>query len=279
MMFGQDSGAAFAKNYPERAARLHHGLPENAAFSQESLIDLTRELDPAAIEYNAADLPVSQNPDDVPQNGLSAEDTVRQIESCRSWLVLKNIERQPRYREILEECITEISSFPEMKRRDMFKPEGFIFISSPGAVTPFHMDPEHNILMQISGMKTMRLLTRGKNIVVSPVQHEKFHGADGHRNLPHCRSHDTLSTPHALAPGDALYVPVKAPHWVKVGEEPSVSLSITWRTRLSDREAHLHKANAFLRARGAAPAVAGAFPARDYVKAFAHRVATRIMRA
>lgn len=279
MMFGQDSGAAFAKNYPEKAVRLRHGLSENAAFSQESLIDLTRELDPAAVEYNAADLPVSQSPDDVPQNGLSAEDTVRQIESCRSWLVLKNIERHPHYRDILEECIAEISGFPEMKRRDMFKPEGFIFISSPGAVTPFHMDPEHNILVQISGTKTMRLLTRGKNIVVSPEQHEKFHGAGGHRNLPHCRSHDTLSTPHTLAPGDALYVPVKAPHWVKVGEEPSVSLSITWRTRLSDREAHLHKANAFLRARGAEPPVAGASPARDYVKAFAHRVATRIMRA
>lgn len=279
MMFDQDSRAAFANSYPEKAARLRHSLSENAAFSRESLIDLVQELDPASVEYNAADLPVSQNPDDVPQNGLSAEETVRQIETYRSWLVLKNIERHPRYRDILEDCITEVSDFPGMKRRSMFKPEGFIFISSPGAVTPFHMDPEHNILMQISGTKTMRLLTRGKSFVVSPEQHERFHSEGGHRNLPHCRSHDTLSTPHRLAPGDALYVPVKAPHWVKVGEKPSVSLSITWRTRLSDREAHLHKANAFLRARGGAPSIAGTFPARDYVKAFAHRVATRILRA
>ena len=31
----------------------------------------------------------------------------------------------------------------------MMKPQGFIFISSPDAVTPYHFDPEHNILLQL----------------------------------------------------------------------------------------------------------------------------------
>ena len=39
----------------------------------------------------------------------------------------------------------------------MYKREAFIFVSSPNAVTPFHMDPEHNILMQLRGTKTMTL--------------------------------------------------------------------------------------------------------------------------
>ena len=39
----------------------------------------------------------------------------------------------------------------------MLKREAFIFVSSPGAVTPFHIDPEHNILLQIEGRKTMNV--------------------------------------------------------------------------------------------------------------------------
>jgi len=32
----------------------------------------------------------------------------------------------------------------------MGRREGFIFVSSPGSVTPHHMDPEHNFLLQIT---------------------------------------------------------------------------------------------------------------------------------
>ena len=31
--------------------------------------------------------------------------------------------------------------------------EAFIFISSPNTVTPYHMDPEYNFLLQIRGTK------------------------------------------------------------------------------------------------------------------------------
>ena len=79
-----------------------------------------------------------------------------------------------------------------------------------------------------------------------------------------------------MSPGDALYVPVKAPHWVEVGDEISVSLSITWRSRVSDAEARLYRANAWLRARGANPMLAGHAPLRDRLKVFAARVAGRV---
>ncbi|HCO47115.1 MAG TPA: hypothetical protein DIT44_10790, partial [Erythrobacter sp.] len=39
--------------------------------------------------------------------------------------------------------------------------------------------------------------------------------------------------PFDLAPGDALHVPFKAPHTVTVGAEPSISLSVTWRSHSS----------------------------------------------
>ena len=35
--------------------------------------------------------------------------------------------------------------------------EGFIFVSSPGSVTPYHIDPERNFLLQVRGNKTMHM--------------------------------------------------------------------------------------------------------------------------
>ena len=43
----------------------------------------------------------------------------------------------------------------------MLKPQGFIFVSSPDAVTPYHFDPEHNILLQLRGTKAMTLFPAG----------------------------------------------------------------------------------------------------------------------
>jgi len=276
MIFDGGASEAFWSNYPDRPARLRHRLGEHPALSLESLIELTQILDPVAIEYNAGDLPVDQDPAKTPMNGLSASETVRRIKECNSWIVLKNIESEPAYRDLLETCLSNVADLPHINLPAMFKKQGFIFISSPGAVTPFHMDPEHNILMQVRGTKTMSVLPHTKGGIVSPAQHEAFHSAGGHRNLRYRKAHDMLVTPFELCPGDALYVPVKAPHWVKVGAEVSISLSITWRSRAADNEARLHKSNAWLRARGAAPPAAGTAPLRDRLKILAHRAATRM---
>ena len=54
-------------------------------------------------------------------------------------------------------------------------------------------------------------------------------------------------------PGKAVYVPVKAPHWVKNGPEVSISFSITWRSEWSFREEYARRMNALLRKAGIRP--------------------------
>ena len=43
----------------------------------------------------------------------------------------------------------------------MLTSQGFIFVSSPNSVTPYHFDPEHNILLQIRGSKVMTQFPAG----------------------------------------------------------------------------------------------------------------------
>jgi len=266
--------AALSGRYPHKPARLRHRLLDDPRFTLEALVGLAARLPAASIEYNAGDIPVNQDADKTPSNGLSAEETIRRIETCRSWMVLKNVEQDPAYAAALEECLADIAPSATPATGRMEKKLGFIFISSAGAVTPFHMDPEHNILMQIRGSKSFSVYPADKGIV-SDEDHELYHAGLHHRNLVHRPEFDALKEAHELRPGDALYVPVKAPHWVKVGPEPSVSFSITWRSRASLDEAALRLANRALRARGLNPPSPGERPLRDRVATLAQRALSR----
>ena len=66
-----------------------------------------------------------------PRNGLSIEETIRRIEECRSWLVLKYVERDPEYRELLDRCVDEVQALCDPPLPGIDQREAFIFISSP----------------------------------------------------------------------------------------------------------------------------------------------------
>ncbi len=266
--------AEFRTLYPEASGRLHHGLTAHPLLTLERLAELAARTDPAHVEYNSGQLPVGIDPEAVPGNGLSITETIRSIEDNGSWMVLKWIENDPAYRALLEEALAPLRAVVEPVTGEMLTLQGFIFVSSPGAVTPYHMDPEHNILLQIRGTKTMTVFPQVDPELLSDQDHERYH-VGGHRNLPWRDDFAAKGDAVPLAPGDAIYVPVKAPHWVKVGETLSISLSITWRSNWSYREADARGFNAALRSLGLAPKAPGRYPRQNIVKSTAYRVLRR----
>lgn len=275
MTIFENPESAMAGAYPMRPARLAHRLAGDPLFSIEALAALARRLPAHSVEYGAGDLPVDMDPANTPSNGLSVEETVTRIRDCKSWMALKNVEQVPEYAAALDRCLAEIAPAVRARTGRMEKRLGFIFISSPHSVTPFHMDPEHNILMQMEGAKSFHIFP-SDNRIISDEQHEQYHSGDAHRNLRHRPEFDAFDETHELAPGDALYVPVKAPHWVKNGPSPSVSFSITWRSAASDAEARLRIANHYVRRLGGAPPSPGERPARDAAAILAQRVASKL---
>lgn len=278
MIFEDASLERFTASYPEKSVQLQHGLAGHALLTVERLVELAQKLPASSVEYNSGELPIGQDPAQTPMNGLSAEETVRRIAENKSWIVLKNVERDSAYNALLSECLASIAPAVIAATGAMHKREAFIFVSSPGSVTPFHMDPEHNILFQISGAKTFNIFPPDAAEIVSAEGHEAFHVNGAHRNLPYKDEFAALAQPVDLIAGRALYVPVKSPHWVKVGAGVSVSLSVTWRSKTSDDEAHLRRANRWLRARGATPPPPGASPLRDRAAVLAARIAARLGR-
>ena len=57
--------------------------------------------------------------------------------------------------------------------------------------------------------------------------------AGGPRNLPWRDEWAARGTPIHIEPGEAIYVPILAPHWVQTHGQISVSLSLTWRSEWS----------------------------------------------
>ena len=277
-VFGADALARFATIYPERPAALRHDLAGHPLFTLEALVGLAQRMRPEDVEYNRGDLPVGIDAAEVPGNGLDMVETIRSIERNGSWLVLKLVEQDPVYAEMLSATLAELMPIVRPATGEMLKMEGFIFVSSPHAVTPFHFDPEHNILLQLQGKKVMTVFPAGDGRIAPDALHETFH-LGGHRNLPYRDDFAQKGEAITLAARDAVYVPVKSPHFVRNGDAVSISFSITWRSEWSYREADARAMNALLRRSGLDPRPPHRFPRDNRIKSVGYRGIAKLRRA
>jgi quercetin dioxygenase-like cupin family protein len=272
--FHEPALATLTRSYPEHPTLVDHQLVGHELLNLEAVAGLAARMRAADVEYNRGDIPVGVDPAHTPANGLSIEETIRRIEDCGSWMVLKSIEQDEAYRALLHDVLAAVEPAVHEATGAMLKREGFLFISSPGAVTPFHFDPEHNILLQIRGSKTMTIFPADDEGLVSGAEHERFH-TGGHRNLPWQEAFAERGKPFQLTPGKAVYVPVKAPHWVKNGPEVSISLSITWRSQWSYREESARRLNHLLRRAGVTPRAPRRWPHQNHAKSLGFKLADK----
>lgn len=274
-IFPEHARATFAAAYPDRSTKLHHGLVGHGLLTLDALATLAERMPSTSVEYNLGKLPLGVRPEDTPSNGLTLGETIRTIDSNGSWAVLKNVERDPAYAALLDSALAELAPIVADRTGPMLHREAFIFLSSPGSVTPFHMDPEHNILLQIMGMKTMTVFPARDQQLVPAQKSEDFHGG-GHRNLVWQDGFKAHGMAVRLEPGDAIHVPVKAPHFVENGPTVSVSLSVTWRSERSVAEGELHSFNALLRKRGLPVGTVSAQPETQGVRRLVYRIMRKL---
>jgi hypothetical protein len=270
--------AAFAALYPETPGIVRHALADHSLFGLEALAGLATRLDPATVEYNRGDLPTGIAPEAVPGNGLTIADTIRSIETNGSWMVLKFVERDAAYGALLRETLAELAHVVAARTGPMHQLEAFIFVSSPNSVTPLHFDPEHNILLQLRGTKTMTVFPSTDAEIAPNELHERFQLGLASRNLPWKDDYAARGTPFVLEAGDGMHVPVMTPHWVKNGPQVSISFSVTWRSEWSYRAADAHGFNSVLRRVGLTPARPRRYPEQNRAKAAAWRVLRRLSR-
>lgn len=261
---------AVGSEMPTKTFRLTHGLADHPLFKLDRLARLAASLPVDQVEFNGPVQP-NQDPKLTPQNGLSAEETVRRIEECQSWMVIKNCETDPEYKALLDACLDQVAEQTGGVMGGSLDRQAFIFVTSPNNVTPFHMDPEYNFLMQIRGAKRMSIFDHDDRSIVSEERLELYPGK--HRNLPYVDAFEAKACQQHIKPGESIFVPIFNPHWVQNGPDVSVSFSITWQTTYSRRMVKLSYVNAGLRRLGIPQASVGTYPALDTIKVAAYDIA------
>lgn len=276
-VFDQVEKARFSAGYPARPHALRHGFADHKLLEIDALAQLAESLPDASVEYNRGDIPVGVDGKPA-QTGLTIGETIRAIGTSNSWAVLKNIEQDQRYKALLGALLGELEEAIAPRTGPVLKPQGYIFVSSPNAVTPYHFDPEHNILLQLRGTKEMTVFPAHDPRFAPDTAHEAYHTGGG-RELRWSEEFAGQGSVFPLGAGDAVYVPVMAPHFVRNGPEPSISLSITWRSAWSFAEADARAFNSMLRKLGLAPAPPRAWPRQNRAKALGWRLLRQFQRS
>ena len=255
----------FLDRFDKEPFKLRHRLEDHPLLQLSAIVELAGRLPDAQQEFNSGDRPINQDYLKTPKNALSADETLRRIQECRSWMVLKNVETDPVYRTLLWECLKQVATQSERVTPGMSHLEAFIFVSSPESVTPYHMDPEHNFLLQIRGLKEITVFDGRDRSLLNDAQLERFHHGS-HRNLEYRDEFARRGRTFVLEPGDGVHIPVTSPHFVKNGPAVSVSFSITFRSRSSNLRASVYRVNSILRANGFDPIPPGRSAFRDALK-------------
>jgi hypothetical protein len=217
-----DGLATLSDVYPARTAAFAHDLAGHPLFDQAALVEAAVALPSSLVELRGADSADQFAPMAVTRDALAAMFAGGTDQNA--WLMLRGLERLPAYRALIDDILAPVAELAAPKTGKLHQPRAFLFCASAGALTPYHFDPEHNILFHLKGPKRF-CLHRDKSPHLTAADHFRLH--DKGENLLGVPEHAGVNM-FDLEPGTALYVPYKWPHWVEVGDAPSLSLSVTW---------------------------------------------------
>jgi hypothetical protein len=259
-----------------RIAPIRHDLGRHPLMQLPALAELAKELLPIEGCRFVTTMPSADSRfthQGEPPAGQSLEQVFAAIEQPGSWIALYNIERIERYKSMLEDALASARELVEREEPGIFKVTGFVFISAPPSVTPFHIDRENNFWLMVHGRKTLGLWDHRDRATVSALAVEDFMV---HRDLSSVQLTDASHVrvqAFDCGPGEGVYFPATTPHmtqssadWVRPGDGVAISIGITFYTSVTRRHALVHQANRLLRRLGVSPSEPGVSGWRDRLK-------------
>ncbi len=267
-----DPQGEFRRKYNRSNFMFPHGLAGHPLFELPNLVELTRRMPDHGEHYWSNGKVSVENTWSEGTNGRqSLQDTITNIEHNNSIVILKHTEQDPVYAPVLQSTLaTLIDLSGDAMRSDVMIGEVLILVSSPGRVTPYHMDSEVNFLLQVAGDKWFHIFDQTDRTLVTDRELEEFYVVSKNCVVyrPECTDQCNKYDLHA---GYGVHVPVCAPHWVQNRNNISVALSVNYELRSVERLQKVHRFNRRLRNLGMNPAPPRFTTWRDRAKLAAER--------
>lgn len=272
----------------DRRARLVHDFHHHPLMQVDALRALAHELQPLGgcrfIEPGTREgSEFLHHPSSPDGRGLDA--VFDRIEESGSWIALYNVQRIPRYAAFLDEVVGAMREAVEREQGLIFLVTGFIFISAPPSVTPFHIDRENNFWLQVRGRKAITVWPADDPAVLDPAVVDDFIVFG---DLSRVRLDENLRARGEVLvheAGDGLYFPATTPHmtltraeWAAESDPVSISIGVTFYTATTRRRAQVHQLNRLLRRLGLNPLPPGRSDRLDRWKAPLGRLVIHLLR-
>jgi Cupin superfamily protein len=255
-------GSAFSDAFAWRSIAVRHALVDHPLFTIDAMAELADRLPPDSVRRERGDLPLV-NPNgyvDVGEGPPSA--TIRDIERNGFRVSLRDIQQDPQYAALINECLDEVEEILKDREGGMRRRTGYLFITAPASNTPMHFDPEHSFLLQVRGVKHVSVAAFEDDSI---RQRELDHYYDSEE----CdfAAMEEIAEHFRLDPGVGVYLPSFVPHWVTTEAGISVSFSIPFYTEFSERAESVNRINRRLRKLNLSPRGPGHSAPVDRVKA------------
>ena len=246
---------------PWRIQPVRHRLMQHPLMQLPALVELGKRLEARGrVRTHSNDATAGTPFNNAPRlhpNPKSAATTLQDIEQARAWTSLLNVQTDDTYRRLVDEVLDELRPRIDPSDPGMCYRGGWIFITSPNTVTPFHFDKEHNFILQVSGRKTLYVWDHRDTVAASEEARDRFHACHERDRLAWNDSLRERATVFHLEPGQGAYMPSTSPHMVENGDNASITISFTYYTDATRRDSLLHAAHERLRSWGLTPPPVG----------------------
>jgi hypothetical protein len=261
---------------------VRHELMDHPLLQMDALVELGRRLDARGSVRTHSDDATAGTPFNfaprMHPNRAGAVATLAGIAEARAWMSLLNVQADPLYRTLVDEVLDGLAPGIEPRDPGMCYRGGWIFVTSPRAVTPFHFDKEHNFILQVRGSKTLYVWDPRDTEAASEHARDRFHATHERDLLRWDESLRARARVFHLEPGQGAYMPSTSPHLVENGDGPSLTVSFTYYTAATRRNALLHRAHERLRGYGIQPPPVGDNALLDACLLTGFRTAARLRR-
>ena len=274
----QACGTDFKSNFNLHPFKFNHTLHRSGLFEIPRIVELAKRMigkngDYCALNFRHGTIgrKFGDDPEDTKlsatQRSEQLDETVSHLGENSTWIKLVRVQNYDSdYAEVLNAITCELESLSDFPlRKDMTWVTMTLLLSSPNITTPFHIDHETNFLFQLQGTKDVCLFPATDRELVPDQEIERYYSGDFSAAFYRQEMQDR-GTVFRLTPGEVVHHPPLAPHWVKNGDNISVSISINYCMKSLEKRARVYQANYFLRKMGLKPVSPGLSPLRDSLK-------------
>jgi hypothetical protein len=257
----------FAQAFARKSILVHHSLVEHPLFTIEAIAELADRLPAHSVRRERGDLPIGESHRYVDVGHGPPSESILDVEQNGFRISLRDIQQVPEYAEVVDECLDQVEPLVASREGGMVFRSGYLFISCPASTTPMHFDAEHSFLLQIRGTKDVHVAAFEND--PGKLRRELERYTDGRP----CdfEAMEGVAESFHIEPGLGVYLPSYIPHWVETEAGVSISFSIPFYTRLSQRAEGVYRVNSWLRKARLSPRPLGDFEPLDATKAAVFR--------